>query len=62
MLDLSKASLAILLAGRDAERSRPVDDPERADADLTYVTADEERRDRLAALRLALVGLLHVGV
>ena len=62
MMDLSKASLAILLAGLDAQ-APPTVAPDAAAADAAhYVTADVERHDRMAAQRLALVGFLHVGV
>jgi len=62
MMDLSKASLAILLAGLDAQASPPVAPDAAAADDAHYVTADVERQDRMAARRLALVGFLHVGV
>jgi hypothetical protein len=57
-----RPSVSFLGAGRD-EAPLPLQERAREPGDeVTYVTADVAKRDRLESERLALIGFLHVGV
>ena len=58
----TRPSVYFLPANRDRVPLTPQERAREPGDEITYVTADVAKRDRLEGERLALIGFLHVGV